>query len=325
MVENKIYSPEQPRRIDGDFEGKDIISISQFDRSSIDKILDITSGIKGTSDKRTLRFLEDSFITLLMLEPSTRTWFSFSAAVQRCGGKVGAVNASMFLQIPQGEDFDNYVKGYGFNSDAIVIRHPQKNYAQRAADNSTAPVINAGDGVGEHPTQALLDIFTLRKYKGRVDNLTGLLAGDMLNGRTVHSLIQALSLYNANEIYLLSDKNLRLAGTDYNKLSSLGIKLHEINDETQIPKGLDFWYWTRVQKERFEGAENPQDYKRFIITPEFLEKYAGKNTIIMHPLPRNEEIDAAVDKDPRAVYFDQAANGMYVRMALLGLVLGRLR
>ncbi|MCH7605497.1 hypothetical protein IID24_05945 [Patescibacteria group bacterium] len=187
------------------------------------------------------------------------------------------------------------------------------------------PVINAGDGIGEHPTQALLDLFTIFEHKGTLAGLKGLVAGDLLNGRTVHSLLKGLSLYPGNTVYLLSPKELRLSDEDITSFKSRGVTLIEIGSVDEIPKDCDFWYWTRVQKERFH---NSADYEavnnRFVVTKELLDKRGSNDTILMHPLPRVGEIEDAVDEDPRAVYLkSQIRNGMYVRMALLTLILGK--
>ena len=185
------------------------------------------------------------------------------------------------------------------------------------------PIINAGDGIGEHPTQTLLDLYTINEKHGKLKNLTGVMVGDLLNGRTVHSLLKGLSLYKNNTVYLLSPKELKLSKEDFNKFSSLGVKLIEIESEKEIPQNADFWYWTRVQKERMKSLKNYESLKnKFIVTKELLQNKAGKKTIVMHPLPRVGEISPEIDDDPRAVYLSsQVRNGMYIRMALLSLVL----
>lgn len=188
-------------------------------------------------------------------------------------------------------------------------------------------MINSGDGIGEHPTQALLDMYTIFEKHGKLDGLTGVLAGDLLNGRTVHSLIRGLSLYKNVTLYLLSPKELRLSQDEKDYYTGSGIKLIEIYSEKDMPKDADFWYWTRVQKERFKSEADYQKVKnRFIVTEKLVKDYAGKDTIIMHPLPRVGEIEPAVDEDPRAIYLrSQIRNGMYVRMALIALVLGKIK
>jgi aspartate carbamoyltransferase len=205
------------------------------------------------------------------------------------------------------------------------MRHHQAGAAKIAARVSTIPIINAGDGVGEHPSQALLDLYTIYEHTGRLDNLTLLIAGDILNGRTVHSLIRGLSLYKNNTVYLLSPKNLTLSSEEKTLLTARGVTLIEITSEKDIPKNAHVWYWTRVQKERFDSLEEYEKVKHsFVVTPELMKKYANNEMILMHPLPRVGEIDERVDSDPRAVYLtQQMRNGMYIRMALLHLVLNK--
>jgi aspartate carbamoyltransferase catalytic subunit len=187
------------------------------------------------------------------------------------------------------------------------------------------PIVNAGDGIGEHPTQALLDLYTIFEKTKRLDGLTGVIAGDMLNGRTVHSLIRGLSKYKNNTLYLMSPKELRLSGT---QLATIGddIKIIEVYSEDDIPENADFWYWTRVQKERFEDETQYESLKnKFVLSSELINKKAGNDTIFMHPLPRVGEILPEVDSDKRAVYLrSQIRNGMYVRMALIALILGKI-
>jgi aspartate carbamoyltransferase catalytic subunit len=204
------------------------------------------------------------------------------------------------------------------------MRHYQAGAAQIAASIADIPIINAGDGVGEHPTQALLDLYTIYDRIGSLDNLTVLMAGDILNGRTVHSLIRGLSLYKNNTVYLLSPSNLRLSTDESILLKKRGITLHEIFSEKDIPKNADVWYWTRVQKERFTSLEEYEKVKHsLVVTPALLKEYARKEMILMHPLPRVGEIEESVDVDPRAIYLrHQMRNGMYLRMALLSLILG---
>jgi len=311
--------------INGDFHGKDIISLDQFDLPSIEKLIDAVGEIKTMSDPDRSKLLDYVFVTLFMLEPSTRTRFSFEAAVIQSGGKPQVITAEMFSNIPTDVILDNYVRYYGIDSDVIVIRHPQVGSANRAAQATNAIVINGGDGIGEHPTQALTDLYTIRAHHGRLDNLTGVLTGDMLNGRTVHSLIKGLSLYPGTSLYLLSEEGLGLSRNDFNQFSDK-VKLYEIGDKSEIPPNADFWYWTRVQKERFTNEEEYQRINnRFVVDKKLLKERGSKNMILMHPLPRVGEILPEVDSDPRAVYFEQAENGMYVRMALLSLVLGKIK
>lgn len=271
--------------------------------------------------------LAGKIVVLLFYEPSSRTLGSFSAAIKQLGGHTVVIrDPQHFSSVSKGETFEDTVRTFEAYSDAIVLRHPHVGAAQNAADTALyVPIINAGDGIGEHPTQALLDTYTIYEKFGKLNNLKGVLAGDMLNGRTIKSLIRALSLYSDNTFYLLSPKELQLPRETFNKLSERGVKLIEIFDEKDMPKDADFWYWTRVQKERFSSLEKYEKVKnKFIVTKNLVKNYARKDTIIMHPLPRVGEIEEAVDEDERAVYLrSQIRNGMYVRMALLALILGK--
>ena len=212
-------------------------------------------------------------------------------------------------------------------TNAIVLRHRIAGSAVQAARVTGVPIINAGDGNNEHPTQTLLDLYTLYERFGRLDHLTGLLAGDALNSRTMHSLLRGLSLFEGNTVYVLSPSRLRLSGDDLVGLRDRGLRIIEIGREQDIPRDCHFWYWTRVQKERFESAAEYKQAQREIViaTPALLERYASKEMILMDPLPRVNSVDPAVDADARAVYLrEQIRNGLYTRMALLALVLGRL-
>jgi len=306
------------------FFGKDIISLDQLDRKSIEFLFQEVKKIKKTPVKKLLKTLPGKVVGLMFFEPSTRTFSSNSAAVKRLGGQtVEHQNPFVTSSAVKGETIEDTVKMMEQYCDLLVIRHPVKGTLKIAADAASVPVINAGDGIGEHPTQALLDMFTIFEKHKHIDNLKGLMAGDMLNGRTVHSLIRGLSMYPGNTIYLLSPKQLKLSREEYIYYTKKGIKLIEISSIDEIPEDCHFWYWTRVQKERFIDKNEYEKLKlSFILTKKLVDEKAGKNTLIMHPLPRVGEIELAVDPDPRAVYLNtEAKNGMFVRMALFSLIL----
>lgn len=314
------------KKLSGKFKGQDILSLDQFSTSDIKKVISVAKRLKPLRVKgKTSKLLSGKIVTLLFYEPSSRTFSSFASAVQQLGAGVIAIqDAKTVSSVAKGETLSDSINTFESYSDAIVMRHPQNGSAMEAAEVGSVPIINAGDGTNEHPTQTLLDLYTIYENKKSLDGLTGLLAGDMLNGRTVKSLIRGLSLFRGNKLYLLSPVKLRLTREEYKKLSSK-IKLVEITREQDIPKNADFWYWTRVQKERFTGEKEYEAVKnKFILTPSVAKNYASRKTIFMHPLPRVGEIDIAIDQDPRAVYItSQMRNGVYVRMALLALVLGR--
>jgi aspartate carbamoyltransferase len=310
--------------INGDFKNKDVISLDQFDKKSIEKVFAEALKIKKTPIKKLLKLLSGKVAGLLFFEPSTRTFSSNSAGFKRLGGQtVEHQNPNVTSSTVKGETINDTVKMMEQYCDLLVIRHPVKGTLKIAANAASIPVINAGDGIGEHPTQALLDMFTIWEKFKTLKNLKGLMVGDMLNGRTVHSLIRGLSMYPNNTIYLLSPKQLRLSREEFNYYTKKGINLIEINSIDQIPDDRHFWYWTRVQKERFSDKNEYEKLKlSFILTKKLVEKRAGKNTLLMHPLPRVGEIETAVDSDPRAVYLTtEARNGMYIRMALFSLIL----
>ncbi len=316
------------QKINGNFKGKDIVSLDQFSSKDIDIVLKVTKKMKTIAvNAKPSRILAGNIVTLIFYEPSSRTFGSFAAAVKQLGGQTIEIqDPQHFSSVSKGETLEDTMRVFEAYSDAIVIRHPVKGTAEAAANAAFfVPIVNAGDGIGEHPTQALLDLATIFEKHKRLNNLTGVMAGDLLNGRTIHSLIRALALYKGTTLYLLSPKELKLTREDYNNFTSRGIKLIEIENETQLPKNADFWYWTRVQKERFSSLEEYEKVKnKFIVTPELMKTYAGKNTILMHPLPRVGEILPEIDNDPRAMYLrSEVRNGMYVRMALLALILGK--
>ncbi|MBI2032906.1 MAG: aspartate carbamoyltransferase [Candidatus Levybacteria bacterium] len=315
--------------INGVFKGKDIISLNQFSQKDLMLLFSYVPEMKKIATSQTpSKLLEGTITTLLFYEPSSRTFGSFNASVKRLGGQtVDIINPQQFSSVVKGETLEDTVRVFEAYSNAIVIRHPEKGAAAIAASYcKEIPVINAGDGIGEHPTQALLDLYTLYDTFGRLDNLTGLLAGDALNSRTIHSLAAGLSLFKKTTVYILSPDILKFPKDLLVSLRKKGLKIIEITDETDIPKTCNFWYWTRVQKERFSSVKEYEKVKsQFVVTPLLMKKYANKDMILMDPLPRVKTIDTRLDRDPRSVYLrSQIRNGMYIRMALLGLVLGRL-
>lgn len=317
-------------KINNNFKGKDILSLDQFSSKDLDKLFKVTKKMKHiATNAKASNLLKGNIITLVFYEPSSRTFGSFAAAVKQLGGQTIEIqDPQHFSSVSKGETLEDTIRVFEAYSDAIIIRHPVKGTVKQAADAAFfVPIINAGDGIGEHPTQALLDMFTIYERTGKLDNLTGVMAGDLLNGRTVHSLIRALSLYRNIKLYLLSPKELQLSREDFKTFQDKRIKLIEITSDQDMPKNADFWYWTRVQKERFKNQRSYEKVKnKFVVTTKLVKEKAGKNTIIMHPLPRVGEIEIAVDEDKRAVYLSsQIRNGMYIRMALLALILGKIK
>lgn len=316
-------------KINGRFKDKDILSLDQFTPKDLKILFSLTTKMKKIAiNAKPSKILNGNIVVLLFYEPSSRTFASFAASVKQLGGQTVEIqNPQQFSSVAKGENLEDSIRTFEAYCDAIVMRHYEIGSAQKAADcASFIPIINAGDGIGEHPTQALLDLYTIYEKFQRLNNLKGLIAGDILNGRTVHSLIRGLSLFKGNTLFLLSPESLRLSKNDFLDFERRGIKLIEIQSEKDIPKDANFWYWTRVQKERFKNETDYQKVKnKFIITANLLKEHGHKDLIIMHPLPRVGEILPEIDNDSRAVYLkSQVRNGMYIRMALLALVLGKI-
>ena len=261
-------------------------------------------------------------LATLFFEPSTRTRLSFEAAMYELGGNVLSVTGAGTSSAAKGESVADTAKTVSCYADIIAMRHPKEGAALVAAKAASIPVINAGDGGHCHPTQTLADLLTIRREKGRLDNLTVGLCGDLKFGRTVHSLINAMSRYDGLKFVLISPEELKVPSYVKNDaLKKRGIPYEQTTDLEQVIGDLDILYMTRVQRERFF---NEEDYLRlrdsYILTPEKLKK-ARKDLCVMHPLPRVNEISVAVDDDPRACYFKQVLNGKYMRMALILMLL----
>ena len=257
-------------------------------------------------------------LATLFFEPSTRTRLSFEAAMYELGGNVLSVTGAGTSSAAKGESVADTAKTVSCYADIIAMRHPKEGAALVAAKAASIPVINAGDGGHCHPTQTLADLLTIRREKGRLDNLTVGLCGDLKFGRTVHSLINAMSRYDGLKFVLISPEELKVPSYVKNDaLKKRGIPYEQTTDLEQVIGDLDILYMTRVQRERFF---NEEDYLRlrdsYILTPEKLKK-AKADLCVMHPLPRVNEISVAVDDDPRACYFKQVLNGKYMRMALI--------
>jgi len=305
------------------FFGIDILSVSQFDRSDLETIFAVAHEMRGMVERiGSFDLLKGKVLTNLFYEPSTRTSSSFVAAIERLGGSVIQINNVTYSSVSKGESLPDTIKTLESYSDAIVIRHPEKGSAAEAAEASAKPVINAGDGPGEHPTQALLDAFTILEEMGTLDGLTVTMLGDLKYGRTVHSLAKLLTLFDV-KINYVSPEILRMPAGLVDEVGQAGISQVETTDLEGVLPETDVLYVTRIQKERFENPEQYDQVKdSYVITAKTME-LAKTNMAVLHPLPRVGEIAREVDDDPRAAYFRQMEYGMYVRMALLALVLGR--
>jgi carbamoyl-phosphate synthase/aspartate carbamoyltransferase/dihydroorotase/carbamoyl-phosphate synthase/aspartate carbamoyltransferase len=304
--------------------GMDILSVQQFDRDMLRYIFTRAREMREMVQRvGGVELLKGNVLTCLFYEPSTRTSSSFIAAMERLGGAVIPITQGVqFSSVSKGETLADTVRTLEQYSDAIVLRHPQIGSAKLAADYAGIPILNAGDGAGEHPTQALLDLFTIREELGRVDGLRVAMVGDLRNGRTVHSLTKLLLHFDVS-LRFVSPEILRLPLKIMNQVIDAGVDARETHDVADVIEDVDVLYVTRVQKERFADLAQYEEVKdQYEIKPELMAR-AKDDMIIMHPLPRVGEIHYAVDDDPRAAYFRQVQNGMYVRMALLAAVLGK--
>lgn len=303
--------------------GKDIINTAQFSLQELDLIMNAAAGFeKRVKDGEVIKNMEGQVVAALFFEPSTRTRLSFETAANRLGARVITVASAASSSAAKGESLADSIRTIDGYADVIVMRHPMKGSAKIAADNAEHPFINAGDGAGQHPTQALLDIYTILKEKGTLGGLTVTFVGDLKNGRTVHSLGYFMALYG-NKMIFVSPKSLRMPEEITADLKNRGAEIEETDDLKKALSVSDIVYVTRVQRERFE---NPEDYEKvkglYIINREMINR-AKKGITVLHPLPRVDEISTDVDDYEGAAYFRQAHNGLYVRMALLALVTGR--
>jgi aspartate carbamoyltransferase catalytic subunit len=304
------------------FKGKDIISIKDFSKDEINYILNYAEDMLPYANGEKYRdILKGKVLSSLFFEPSTRTRLSFESSMNRLGGRVIGFSDPSGTSQKKGESLSDTIRMADSYSDAIVVRHPHEGAARLAAEFSDAPVLNAGDGAGRHPTQCLLDLFTIRKEKKKIKNKKIVLLGDLKYGRTVHSLSYALALYGA-KLTFVSPANLKMPNEVVSECKEQGIEPVSTSNLEKAIRDADVLYVTRIQKERFPDAE---EYNRVVgsykINNELL-KNADDNLIIMHPLPRVTEIDPEVDRTKHALYFKQAFNGVPVRMALLSLVMG---
>lgn len=302
------------------FKGRDIVSIKDFTREEIDYILKVSEEMEKYV-KTGSGLLKGKIMATLFFEPSTRTRLSFEAAMKKLGGECIGFSSAEGSSVAKGENLSDTIHVVENYCDVIVLRHPLEGAAKFAAEVATVPVINAGSGAEEHPTQALLDLLTIKSEKGQIDGLKIALVGDLKYGRTVHSLAYALSLYDV-DLYFVSPEPLRMRKSVLHDLRERNITYHEHTKITDVISEVDVLYVTRIQKERFS---DPAEYEKvrgsYKITLETL-KDAKKGLVILHPLPRVEEIDFTVDHTPYARYFKQTYYGLLLRMALLALVLG---
>ncbi|MHA1863087.1 MAG: aspartate carbamoyltransferase [Candidatus Thorarchaeota archaeon] len=300
---------------------RNLISIHDLDREQIDEILDIAAKMESVSVKRS-KDLDSKIMAVLFFEPSTRTRLSFESAMLRLGGSIlGFAEAGTSSAGGKGETLADTIRTVERYADIIVMRHPLDGSARVAAEFSSIPVINAGSGSEEHPTQALLDLYSIKKFKGKIDGLTISLCGDLKYGRTVHSLGMGLSHYDV-KIKLASPKQLRMKPTIIDEMKKAGVEVIQVDNIKEAIQDVDVVYTTRIQKERFPDVREYDKVKgRFRFGSEEAEQLRD-DAIVLHPLPRVDELSSDIDHLPQAKYFDQVYNGVILRMAVLKMILG---
>jgi len=296
---------------------KNIISIADLSRSNLELILQTAHSLKQTPQPE---LLKNKVIASCFFEASTRTRLSFETAVQRLGGSVIGFDSGGNTSLAQkGETLADSVKVIASYADAFFMRHPQEGAARLASEFTSIPVINGGDGSNQHPTQTLLDLFTIYETQARLDNLNIAFVGDLKYGRTVHSLAQALSLFNCN-FYFISPEALAMPDYILEELKERNINFSLHSSIEDVVDDLDILYMTRVQKERFDETEYQHMKSAFLLNANMLDNVRD-NLKVLHPLPRIDEINKDVDETPYAYYFQQAQNGVFARQALLALLL----
>ena len=300
-----------------------VIEAQQFDKDLLSKIFAVTKEMEEVVSRYGSNILSRRIMATLFYEPSTRTRLSFEAAMRRLGGGVVTTeSATEFSSAAKGETLEDTIRIVEGYSDVIVLRHFESGAAKRAADVASVPILSAGDGPGQHPTQALLDVYTIKKEIGRLDGIKMAMVGDLANGRTVRSLAYLMTKYADVKLYFVAPDVVCMKDDIKEYLTRSGVWFEERKDLMSVVKEVDVVYQTRIQRERF--GDRTEDYEKargsYIIDASVMEALP-QHARVLHPLPRVDEIDPEVDSDPRAAYFRQAHNGLYIRMALLQMVL----
>jgi aspartate carbamoyltransferase catalytic subunit len=301
------------------FFNKDIISIRDLSLTEINLILKLAKKFKQKSPKK---YLLNKIIAHCFFEPSTRTRLSFETATLRLGGQVIGFSNSENISTKKGEDLSDTIKTISYYADLIIIRSPCEGAARLAAEVSEKPIINAGDGANQHPTQALADLFTIQEAQGDLEGLSIALVGDLKYGRAIHSLLQICALFNMR-LFLLAPSLLALPEVLCDELKHQGIRFSFHSSLDEVISRVDILYMTRLQQERFTQSEHELFEDQYVLTPDKLKK-VKTNLKILHPLPRAGEIAKSIDKLPYAVYFNQVANAIYIRQAVLALLLWKI-
>ena len=298
-----------------------VVAAQQFSRPLLEDLFERTDQMRRHPERAAGR-LQGRVMAALFYEPSTRTRLSFEAAMLRLGGRVmGTDNAKEFSSVSKGETLEDTIRIVAGYADVIVLRHDEEGAAERAARVSEVPVINGGDGRGQHPTQALLDLYTIQQEVGRIDGVRVAMVGDLANGRTARSLTYLLSKFDGVELTFVAPPQVAMGDDLKRHLDEHGGRWRESSDLDAVLPAVDVVYQTRIQKERFGSVDDYLAVKGIYVIDAAAMRLLPASAILLHPLPRVDEIAPEVDADPRAAYFRQARNGMYVRMALLDLVL----
>ncbi|MBA7516713.1 Aspartate carbamoyltransferase catalytic subunit [subsurface metagenome] len=297
---------------------KSLVSIVDFSKTDYLKILSTAAEFEKNSYQN---LLNGKVIATLFFEPSTRTRLSFESAINRLGGRVIGFTDSSSSSVTKGETLYDTIRVISNYSELIVMRHPLEGSARYASEITQLPVINAGDGANQHPTQTLLDLYSIQKTQGKLNNLNIVMVGDLKYGRTVHSLLMALSEFDAN-FYFISPDELKMPDEYKLHLEKTGLSYHESRDLDDTINEADIIYMTRVQKERFSDPIEYEKTRNAYVLKNDMLKGTRNNTKVLHPLPRVNEIDIGVDMNPKAYYFEQTENGVYVRQAIISLILG---
>lgn len=297
---------------------RSLVSITDYSKDEMLRILDIAEGFEKNQRQK---ILNDYVIATLFFEPSTRTRLSFESAVQYLGGGIIGFASPDVSSVKKGESLKDTILTVSNYSDLIVMRNPMDGSARYASEVSPVPIINAGDGANQHPTQCLLDLYSIRKTQGRLDNLDIAMVGDLKYGRTVHSLVQALSLFNTT-FHFVSPESLKMPSSVKTWVKKAGLEYHQYTDFKEVIPKADILYMTRIQGERFPDPLEYEKVKNAYILDSAMLKNSKDGLKVLHPLPRVNEITEDVDENPKAYYFQQAQNGVYVRQALIAAILG---
>ena len=304
---------------------KDIISMNDISKEEILEILEIAEKIEKTSEEEKLNFLKGKIIATLFFEPSTRTKMSFESAAFRLGAQVLQLPPLELSSVKKGESFSDTIKMVESYSDVIVVRHPNDGAARLASTTSQKPVLNAGDGSNQHPSPTLLDLYTIKEEKGTLNNLSIAFVGDLKYGRTVHSLVKALTHFNP-VIYFVAPKILQMPSYLIDDLDKNNIKYEILEDFRDCLDKIDVFYMTRIQKERFPDIEDYEKVKGvYVINKKNILGKCKEDMIILHPLPRVDEISTDLDDTKHALYFKQAKNGIPIRQAMMMKVLDKVK